>query len=78
MSNEDWNTVGDRHGEREPALRRDVAVRVVHPQPACPIISVGDNPRTMNLGCRGESSSVGGQLFAELSPSLHDEPSRFI
>jgi hypothetical protein len=78
MGNEDRNAVGDRYGERKPALGRNMTVGVVHTEPAGPISSVRDYTSAMNLRRRGQPSSVGRQLFAELAPSLHDGASSFV
>jgi len=73
MREEDRDAVGDRDSQCETAPGRDMAIGIVHSQPARPVVRVRYDSSAVNLVRGSQTRPAGRQLVAELSPSLHDE-----
>src|ERR1051326_7730896 len=58
MGDEDRNAIGNRDGQGQFALERDMPIGIVHPEPARPIICVRYDTRPVNLGRGGQARSA--------------------
>ena len=78
VRHENRDAVGHGYCQGEAAFRCNMPVGGVDAEPPFPAITMGNDARAVHLIGGGESDSVGGQLLAELAPSLHNEASRLV